>query len=279
MVMQGAEPIEMTNFRKVAHAPFAASLSIDQANDSLVWSLAVKCTAPREQLSLRCLHDAGFTRPIGQLKSEEIVLWLAKVAPPGDVAVGAPDTLAIEQATQVLAAEESDRLARFLHIEDRMSYLAAHAGARLLLGNLMGQPAAALRFEPSAQGKPIVVAGPDDLDFSLSHARGAVAVAAACVPVGVDIEPLREIADMDSISEIALAAEERMVLRSAPAALRSRLFLRYWTLKEAVLKAAGLGFTIPPNTVIIDPGPSPAVLSVPDALGPAEEWRLIAPAV
>jgi 4'-phosphopantetheinyl transferase len=269
----------MTNFRKVAHGPFAAPLSIDQANDSFVWSLAVKCTAPREQLRLHCLHDAGFTRRIEQLKSDEIVLWLAKVAPPGDVAVGEPDTLRIEQATQMLDAEENDRLARFLHIEDRMSYLAAHAGARLLLGNLMDQPAAALRFESSAHGKPILVARPANLDFSLSHARGAVAVAAARVPVGVDIEPLREIADMDSISEIALAAEEREVLCSVPAALRSRLFLRYWTLKEAVLKAAGLGFTIPPNTVIIDPGPSPAVLSVPGALGRAEEWQLIAPAV
>lgn len=66
-------------------------------------------------------------------------------------------------------------------------------------------------------------------------------------------------------------------LRNAPAALRSRLFLRYWTLKEALLKAAALGFTVPPNTVIIDAGPSPAVLSVPDALGSAAQWRLIAP--
>jgi 4'-phosphopantetheinyl transferase len=279
MVCGGAEPIDMTSFRKMAHGPFAASLSIDQANDSLVWSLAVRCTAPREQLRVRCLHDAGFAHLIEQLKSEEIVLWLAKVAPPGDVAAGEPDALRVEHATQVLDAEETERLARFLHIEDRMSYLAAHAGARLLLGSLVDRPASALRFESSAHGKPILVAGPEDLDFSLSHARGAVAVAAASAPVGVDIEPLREIADMDSISEIALAAEERKILRSAPAALRSRLFLRYWTLKEAVLKAAGLGFTIPPNTVIIDPGPSPAVLSVPDALGPAAQWRLIASAV
>jgi phosphopantetheinyl transferase len=84
---------------------------------------------------------------------------------------------------------------------------------------------------------------------------------------------------MDAIGEIVLAREEQKIVRSTPAALRSRLFLRYWTLKEAILKAAGLGFVIPPNTVIVDAGPSPAVLSVPAALGPAEQWRLIAPAV
>jgi 4'-phosphopantetheinyl transferase len=31
--------------------------------------------------------------------------------------------------------------------------------------------------------------------------------------------------------------------------------------------------------VIVDAGPSPAVLSVPPALGSAAQWRLIAPAI
>ena len=267
----------MTNLRKVTHGPFAASLSTDQANDSLVWSLAVKCTAPPEQLHLRCLHDAGFARPIEELKSEEIVLWLAKVALPGDVAAE-PDTLRLEQAMQVLDAEETDRMARFLHIEDRMGFLAAHAGARLLLGAIAGRAADGLRFEQSALGKPVLVDAPTNLDFSLSHARGAVAVAAAHMPVGVDIEPLRHIADMDAMSEIVLAAEERRELAKAPATLRPRLFLRYWTLKEAILKAAGVGFTIPPDALIVDAGSSPAVLAVPAALGSTAQWRVIASA-
>ncbi|WP_176721840.1 4'-phosphopantetheinyl transferase superfamily protein [Bradyrhizobium sp. LMTR 3] len=187
--------------------------------------------------------------------------------------------LSIDRAAKLLDAGETDRMGRFLHIEDRLSYLAAHAAVRLMLGGLVDQPPEALRFQPSEHGKLMLVAGPVEIDFSLSHARGTVAVAAARMPIGIDIEPLREIADMDSVAEIVLAAEEREVLRNAPAALRSRLFLRYWTLKEAVLKAAALGFTIAPNTVTVDAGPSPAVLSVPAALGSAEEWRLIAPAI
>ena len=269
----------MTNFRRAEHGPFATTLSMDHASASLVWSIAVKCMTPREPLHVRCPPDPGLAHPISPLKPQEIVLWLARVAPSNHVAASEPDALSVDQAAEVLDADESDRFSRFLHIEDRMSFLAAHAGTRLLLARLVNKPAAALRFEPSAHGKPTLVAGPADLDFSLSHARGAVAVAAACMPVGVDVESLREITEMDSISEIALAPEERKVLWNTAAAMRSRLFLRYWTLKEALLKAAGLGFTIPPNMVIIDAGPSPAVLSVPDALGPVEQWRLIAPAV
>jgi phosphopantetheinyl transferase len=269
----------MTNSCKAQHRSFAATLSMGHASASLAWAIAVKCAAPTEQFHVRWLTGAATASSIEPLGPADIVLWLATVFPSRDIAAGEHDTLSVEQAAKVLDAEETDRMARFLHIEDRISYLAAHAGARLLLGRLVDRPADTLRFEPSAHGKPVLVGGPAHLDFSLSHARGAVAVAAACMPIGVDIEPLREIADMDSISEILLATEERKVLRNAPVALRPRLFLRYWTLKEAVLKAAAVGFTIPPNAVIIDVGPSPAVLSVPDALGSAVQWRLIAPGV
>ncbi|KRR27571.1 hypothetical protein CQ13_04060 [Bradyrhizobium retamae] len=249
------------------------------ASVSLAWSIAVKCAAPQDQLRVRCLGDADITKPVAPLEPEEILLWLAAIPPSWEIAAGEPGLLSVERVAKVLDAGETDRLGRFLHIEDRMSYLAAHAGVRLMLGGLVGQPAEALRFQPSEHGKPILVAGPMEIDFSLSHARGAVAVAVARMPIGVDIEPLREVADMDSVAEIVLAAEEREVLRNAPAALRSQLFLRYWTLKEALLKAAALGFTIAPNTVIIDAGPSPAALSVPAALGSAAQWRLIAPAI
>jgi 4'-phosphopantetheinyl transferase len=268
----------MTNSRKAEQRPFAASLSIAHASASLAWSIAVRCRTPQDELRVRCLPGPRISGPIEQIKPEEVVLWLAAVPPSQEVIADERGAISVEQATKVLNAEEVNRLARFLHIEDRLSYLAAHAGARLLLGSIAGQPANALRFEPSTHGKPMLVAGPPDIDFSLSHARGAVAVAAACMPVGVDIEPLREIADMDAISEIVLAKEEQEIVRNTPAALRSYLFLRYWTLKEAILKAAALGFMIPPNTVIVDAGPSPAVVSVPTALGPAAQWRLIASA-
>lgn len=73
-----------------------------------------------------------------------------------------------------------------MHVEDRNSYLAAHAGVRFLLGSIMGQAAGAMRFRPSEHGKPMLAAGSPNPDFSLSHARGMVAVAAAWLPVGVD---------------------------------------------------------------------------------------------
>jgi 4'-phosphopantetheinyl transferase len=117
------------------------------------------------------------------------------------------------------------------------------------------------------------------LQFSISHAREAVAVAVAREPIGVDLEPLRELDQLEEMSDLVLAAEERALLSRAPEVFRSRLFLRYWTLKEALLKAAARGFTIPPNTIVIDAGNIPAVISVPAALEATAQWQFIAPAL
>lgn len=261
---------------KEATIPFASSISIGLAGKTLAWSIAVKCTATRNPLCVRPLPDP-YPRELTALRNaSEIVLWMGAT----DHAHGAfadRGTPSIDHAKSILDDEEADRLTRFIHAEDRMSYLAAHAGTRLLLGAIAGREADKLRFERSELGKPVLVDAPADLDFNVSHARGAVAVAAAFMPVGVDIEPLRDIRDLNEMSEIVLASEERRILAKTPDALQSRLFLRYWTIKESVLKAAGVGFTISPNTLIVDAGSSPAVLSAPAALGPTEQWRVIVP--
>jgi 4'-phosphopantetheinyl transferase len=227
---------------------------------------------------MRSLHDPCVREPADLDRENEILLWLGQTGSARDGTFHQPGTLSVTEAEALLDAHESGHLARFVHLEDRISYLAAHAGARLLLGGIAGRKADRLRFERSSLGKPALVDAPAGLDFSISHTRGAVAVAASYMPTGVDIEPLREIPDLNETSETVLASEERRVLARAPAALRSRLFLRYWTIKESILKAAGVGFTVSPNTLIVDAGPSPAVLSMPAALGSAEQWRVIAAA-
>jgi len=186
----------------------------------------------------------------------EIAFWLAAVSPAREDGTLDPTALVLEHAAAVLYAQENARLARLRHSDDRRSYLAAHAGARLILGRRLNRPPDTLQFRAPANYKPNLLTPPQEIDFSLSHARGVVAVAVARMPTGVDVEPLREIEHLDSMSELILAAEEQAVLRNTPEAFRSRLFLRYWTLKEALLKAAGLGFAVAPNTVVIDAGPA-----------------------
>ncbi|MGX1324729.1 4'-phosphopantetheinyl transferase [Bradyrhizobium sp. USDA 377] len=258
------------------HRPFASSLSARLASKNFAWSIAVKSAVPLREFRLISLPGPCIRGSTELQNPRVIFLWLGATHGLRSGAFGKNATPGVDEARMLLDADEARRLERFLHVEDRMSYLVAHAGARLLLGALAGRAADRVQFETSPLGKPRLVDAPTGLDFSLSHARGAVAAAAAYMPIGVDIEPLREISDLDEMVEITLSSEERRTLARTPEALRSRLFLRYWTLKEAILKAAGVGFAVSPHTLTVDAGPSPAVLAVPDALGPAEQWHVIA---
>ncbi|MCA1453637.1 4'-phosphopantetheinyl transferase superfamily protein [Bradyrhizobium sp. BRP22] len=268
----------MKNGGYIGREGFASSLTASQATTAVAWAIAVKRIMPHDnELHVRWLPHPNHPVPVGGLALGEIAFWLAAVSSPEEGAVPGHTALVLEQSAALLDAQETNYLARLRHHEDRRSYLAAHAGARLILGHAVGQPPNALQFGPAANGKPVLLDHSKEIDFGLSHARGAVAVAAARMPIGVDVEPLRELDHLDSMSELVLAAEEQAVLRKTSKVSRSRLFLRYWTLKEALLKAAGLGFAVSPNTVMIDAGPTPMVLSLPPQLGSVAEWHLIAP--
>jgi 4'-phosphopantetheinyl transferase len=143
---------------------------------------------------------------------------------------------------------ERERAERFLHAEDRDSYLAAHLALRLELGRRAGLDPAALRW---IQGPPPrwLPAEPSDAgsqgwtwQASLSHTRGAVAVASAPRgAVGVDIERHVELDPSEDWANLGLAAGEAARLRRLPLEQRGAAFFDLWTLKEALSKALGLG--------------------------------------
>ncbi|MCA1586150.1 MAG: 4'-phosphopantetheinyl transferase superfamily protein [Acidobacteria bacterium] len=83
------------------------------------------------------------------------------------------------------------------------------------------------------------------LRFNLSHTHGLVAcVAAVGCDVGVDVEWMDRALTND-IAERFFSPHEAAELRRLPDAEQSRVFFDYWTLKEAYIKARGLGLAIP----------------------------------
>lgn len=92
-----------------------------------------------------------------------------------------------------------------------------------------------------ADGGACVVAGIDDVHVSISHSAGFVACAAACVPVGIDLESLARQRDHLALAEAVHGPAQRERLAALPADARAEAFLQWWTLKEAWLKARGRG--------------------------------------
>ena len=111
----------------------------------------------------------------------------------------------------------------------------------------------AWRFSADHLGKPAAFLPENNSDaptapqFSLSHTPGAALVAvAARGKIGVDLESANRLADALPLANRYFAPEECAdVLAQADEAAKRRRFLFYWTLKEAYLKALGLGITRP----------------------------------
>lgn len=85
-------------------------------------------------------------------------------------------------------------------------------------------------------GKPYFIQ-PAGWHFSLSHSEEYAACALAREPVGVDIQKIRPVDT--GVARRCFSEEEQQRLRLARAPEEE--LIRIWTLKEAVVKASGLG--------------------------------------
>ena len=105
----------------------------------------------------------------------------------------------------------------------------------------------------------------DAIEFSVSHGGDllVLAFAAGDAPVGVDVEPMGALANVSAeLLDFTLTAAERKRLLKVPVPQRTRVFLRHWTAKEAVLKALGAGLSVEPQAVALPSLPSKGKASV-----------------
>lgn len=150
------------------------------------------------------------------------------------------DPARVPALAELLDEHERDRLGRFRRRGDRSRYLAAHALARLVLGALLDVPAVDVEMDRTCRcggqhGKPVVRDAPG---FSLTHAGDLVGVAVwPAGPVGLDVEPVRPMTDLDGMVRHVGSAAELAGGRRVTA----EGFFAAWTRKEALLKATGDG--------------------------------------
>jgi len=84
------------------------------------------------------------------------------------------------------------------------------------------------------------------LRFNLSNTRGLVTCAVALEgEIGVDVEVLDRAGGLLEIAERFMAAPESKDIRALPPDAQDLRFFTYWTLKEAYIKARGMGLSIP----------------------------------
>lgn len=156
------------------------------------------------------------------------------------------DAGGVDRAVAWLQQAEPERFSRYRFDADRLMFLAGRLLARTLVGRALGVAPEAWRWREGAHGRPEIDDPDTPLRFNLSHSAGLVACAVADArDVGVDVEHLaRPPIDRRMTRRYFSPVEAADVEAQPPDGWQDR-FLVYWTLKEAYLKARGLGVSVP----------------------------------
>lgn len=144
---------------------------------------------------------------------------------------------------------ERARHNRLRRASDRLCYLVTRALVRTALSELAAVQPKQWQFRPTPHGKPTVaypVALPVGLDFSVSHADKLIVLALhRHGAVGVDAESLGERTIPLQVCPLLLTSDEQHTFDRLPRHAQQQRFFQYWTLKEAHVKALGIGLSHP----------------------------------
>ena len=154
-----------------------------------------------------------------------------------------------ERARALLDDHELARWDRFVAKGARRRFALCRAALRINLCQRLGCSNRELSFGYLEHGKPFAKVGgaPSDVSFNVSHSgRHGLIAFATHGGLGVDLEVRAPGRDFDGIGESVYGARERRALSAAAGREKTDLFYRLWSLKEALIKALGTGFSLSP---------------------------------
>jgi len=149
----------------------------------------------------------------------------------------------LPQCASLLSEDERKRADKFYHVRHRHRFIKTHSLLRRILGHYLDVPPDSLCFVREDSGKPALdKTGAQNIYFNLSHSHDAVLVGIAPDrPIGVDIEYIRPISNMKAIAARFFSKAECQAIQAFSLDEQNAVFFKFWTLKEACLKATGKG--------------------------------------
>jgi len=208
-----------------------------------------------------------------QLQDEkEVLIWIAGL-----------DNIAesrLIQLSDLMSEDEDQRASRFRFERDRRRFVACRGMLREILGTYLEMDPERINFGYGAYGKPYVKTQTGSVlravSFNLSHSAGRAIYAVSTNEVGVDLEVIRPIPEMDALVARHFSDSERTAFKSIAADLRLRAFYNCWTRKEAYVKACGDGLSIPLDQfdVSLDTNAPDLLIRVAGVSGNLLPWEL-----
>ena len=149
----------------------------------------------------------------------------------------------------LLSEGERARWERFRFDKRRREHLATHALKRIALSASFPFEPEAWQFKENAHGKPAIdteIAPECNLCFNMSNSEKlVVCLVGQGADLGVDVEPCERAATIAKLAGRVFSPAEQAQLETLSDAERLDRALSLWTLKEAYIKARGMGLALP----------------------------------
>lgn len=212
-----------------------------------------------------------FKIPPQDIKLQEgfIDLWYAKL--------DQSDSL-IQKLITSLSDDEFSRAEEYRFDRDKNRFIVGRGILRNIIGRYLNIKPGLVNFRYGKYGKPYLSNNHHEreIKFNLAHSKDVAVYAFALgKEMGVDVECIREMPDVDHIASSFFSPREVIALRSIPENQKLEAFFNCWTRKEAYIKALGDGLTHPLDQFSVSflPGEEPEVLEISNSMKPGK-WSL-----
>lgn len=152
----------------------------------------------------------------------------------------------LTQYQQLLAEDEKERWQRFRFNKHKHQYLMTRALVRTTLSRYADVEPENWRFSKNQYGKPAINSPKSELFFNLSNTETLIACAVCKQQdIGFDIETMQHKSSTVEIAKRFFSKQEVEALLEVKQEQQRQRFFQYWTLKEAFIKAKGMGLYLP----------------------------------
>jgi 4'-phosphopantetheinyl transferase len=187
----------------------------------------------------------------------------------------------VERCAGRLSSDEQARMQRYRFETHQQDFALRRGAMRTILGRYLGIEARDIAFQISPRGKPELAERLPGhrLRFNLSDSKDLALLGVTLdADLGVDVEHLRDIPEMDAVARKHFSAAEYEAYVRLDPSDRWTGFYNCWTRKEAWLKASGEGLIrdLSSFAVSLVPEELPRLLWVENAPEEALRWSLLA---
>jgi 4'-phosphopantetheinyl transferase len=207
----------------------------------------------------------------------DAIMWAEPPAPGITVAAFTDRTSLNENDLVIaLAMQEQEKAQRITDQMERRHYVVRRCFQRVFLQKMLNWQGALsdLVIEHHVDTQPKCGDAPDlRISFS-SSGQTALACAAVHHQIGIDIEKLRSIDNVDALAERFFDGKEALYIASLPPHEQVLAFLQHWSAKEAGLKAIGKGIVSGLNSFTLERNNQSYSIDIVDKFSTSAPWNL-----